>query len=182
MSEELFEIFDDAGRPLGLKPRSEVHREGWWHRSAHVWLFHSDGRLWLQQRAPGKDLFPDCWDFSVGEHLQPGECFLAGAQRGLREELQVADVSLQALASPKRQVQALPALGILDREETQSFRGSFDGPLHPDPDEVAAVRLLTIDQLASEYRQAPDRFTPWMIEDGIACGLLPATLAQDHKP
>ena len=41
-------------RALGtLKPRGEVHRDGDWHRSVHVWLIDAAGRLLLQRRGSG---------------------------------------------------------------------------------------------------------------------------------
>ena len=99
---ELFETFDEAGRPTGLVERSVVHTKGLWHRAAHVWLFTSDGRLHVQRRAADKDLYPNLWDFSVGEHLTPGESFEDGARRGLQEELNVTDVILEPMGEVRR--------------------------------------------------------------------------------
>lgn len=67
---ELFETVDETGRARGLVARDIVHRDGLWHRSSNVFLFHPDGRLYLQRRAQDKDVCPDLWDLSVGEHLQ----------------------------------------------------------------------------------------------------------------
>jgi isopentenyldiphosphate isomerase len=82
---ELFETFDDDGRPQGLVPRNEVHRRGLWHRASNVFLFDRDGcrfaaALGAQRRVA------NAWDLSVGEHLQPGETFEQAAHRGLAEE------------------------------------------------------------------------------------------------
>lgn len=59
---ELFEVFDAAGRSVGLRARAEVHRTGAWHKSAHVFLFNPAGELLLQRRAADKDLYADVWD------------------------------------------------------------------------------------------------------------------------
>ena len=168
---ELFETFDEAGEPAGLVARDEVHARGLWHRSAHVFLFDSAGALLIQLRAPGKDLYPNHWDYSVGEHLKPGEDYLDGALRGLREELNVTGVSLQPLGTliRSRTEGAADATSygraFLDRELQQAFRGCYDGPLTPDHDEVAEVRWVTIAALRAWVAREPEVFTPWLLRD-----------------
>ena len=48
---EYFDTFDVDGTWIGQAPRAEVHARGYWHRSAHVFLFDGDGRMLLQRRA-----------------------------------------------------------------------------------------------------------------------------------
>lgn len=102
MSDETFETFDAEGRPAALVLRSRVHREGLWHRAASVFLFRRDGRLIVQRRSAHKDVCPGAWDLSAAEHLQPGETFEQGAARGLREELGVENVQLEAIGDVLR--------------------------------------------------------------------------------
>ena len=170
--EELFETFDDAGRLTGLVERSVVHAQGLWHRAAHVWLFSSDGRLHIQRRAAHKDLYANLWDFSVGEHLTPGESFEEGARRGLLEELDVTDVLLEPIGELRKMRLDAPELGIKDFELQQGFRGCHDGPVTPDPDEVAEVRLIAMDELASWLDESPSAFTPWFVTDVFELGIL----------
>jgi isopentenyldiphosphate isomerase len=177
---ELFETFDDHGRPTGLVPRHEVHARGLWHRAVHVLLFTSDGRLHIQRRAASKDLYANCWDLSVGEHLTPGESYLNGAHRGLREELGVEGVALAPLGGLHRGECALPDLGILDRELRQTFRGVHDGPLTPDPEEVSAVDTVSLTDLATRVVRDPDAFTPWFRDQLTELQILPA--AAQNKP
>lgn len=169
---EYFETFDDAGRPLGLVARAEVHARGLWHRSAHVFLFDTAGALWIQQRAAAKDLFPGRWDFTVGEHLTPGETFLQGALRGLAEELAIEGASLEAVGPVRRNTCRIDALGVLDRELQQAFRGCWDGPVQPDPAEVAAVRRVDPVELRHWMQRAESDFTPWFLSELEALPLL----------
>ena len=38
-SEELVDVLTPAGDPTGMrKPKAAVHRDGDWHRAAHVWI------------------------------------------------------------------------------------------------------------------------------------------------
>ena len=76
-----------APRPLGRsKARGDVHRDGDWHRSVHVWLA-SDSSLLLQQRSELKDTFPGRWDVSCAGHMSGNDGSLESAVRELEEEL-----------------------------------------------------------------------------------------------
>jgi isopentenyl-diphosphate Delta-isomerase len=159
---ELFETFSSDGAPTGLVARSEVHRLGLWHRASNVLLFHPDGRLYLQRRAASKDVWPDAWDISVGEHLQPGETYQQAAYRGLAEELGVIATTLAPLGGVTRGCVDIPELGIHDHELQQSFRGVYAGSIRPDPGEVAEVKLLALRSIARDVAAHPGNYTPWL--------------------
>jgi isopentenyl-diphosphate Delta-isomerase len=158
---ECLETFDDAGQPVGLVPRTKAHELGLWHRVAHVLLFRSDGRLILQRRHAGKNVWPGAWDLSAAEHLQPGESYLDGATRGLREELGVVGVPLSRVGEVTPARLEIPDRGIKDYELQQCFRGVWDGALFPDGDEVAATKVCSLEEIRRALRQSPDEFTPW---------------------
>lgn len=169
---EYFETFDDEDNPTGLVARDQVHARGLWHRSAHVFLFTSENLLYVQRRAADKDLYPGLWDVSVGEHLKPGETYLAGARRGLSEELGVTGVALQPLGGLHRASSSIPELGVMDREIQQAFSGCHDGAITPDPAEVAEVACLPADELRKWMARSPEAFTPWFLEEIMRLGLL----------
>lgn len=93
MSEELFDIYDEAGKHIGTAPRSECHgNPKLLHRTAHVVVFHpSAAAILLQKRSFAKDIQPGKWDTAVGGHLALGESYEDGARRELAEELGVTD-------------------------------------------------------------------------------------------
>jgi len=159
---ERFETFDAAGHARGLVPRAIVHRDGLWHRSSNVFLFHPDGRLYLQRRAHDKDVCPGLWDLSVGEHLRPGETYAEGALRGLREELGISGVELTRLGEATPHRLEITALGIRDFEFQQCFRAVHAGPVSPDHVEITEVNLVTPSALQKTLRERPQCFTPWL--------------------
>lgn len=169
---ELFETFDDHGNPTGLVPRPRVHAEGLWHRSAHVFLFTGDGELYVQRRARDKDLYACRWDYSVGEHLKPGESYRAGALRGLREELGLPEIELTPLGPVRPSVTAIPERHVLDRELQQAFRGVWEGAVRPDPEEVDAVQCVALPALARWTQRQPGDFTPWFLRELTALRIL----------
>lgn len=156
---EIFEIFERDGKVLGEKPRHLVHRDGDWHKSVQVLVFNRAGELLIQRRSSSKDLYPDLWDYSVGEHLQPGENDVTGALRGLEEELGVTQATLHRLG----QVEAieLTSTTYTDRELQQSFTCRYEGPISIDQVEVAEIRWITLDDLITWMESRPGDFTPW---------------------
>jgi isopentenyl-diphosphate delta-isomerase len=164
MNDETVQTYDANGMLAALVQRSRVHREGLWHRATSVFLFRSDGRLLVQRRSAHKDICPGLWDLSVAEHLQPGESYEQGAVRGLREELGVGQVVLEAIGGVARARIEIPERGVKDYELQQSFRGVFDGELRPDANEVAELATISLGELELAFRDKPDDFTSWFRE------------------
>ncbi len=86
---ELIDVLDPlTAEPTGVtKPKPDVHRDGDWHRAAHVWIAGSDGRILIQQRSFEKENFPGLWDVSCAGHISAGETAIEGAIRETEEEL-----------------------------------------------------------------------------------------------
>lgn len=171
-AEEQFEILDEHGNPAGLAARSRVHREGLWHRAANVFLFRSDGRLLLQRRQSDKDVWPGAWDLSAAEHLKPGETYEEAALRGLHEELGIEGVLVEPLGDVAASRVEVPEAGVRDYELQQCFRAVYDGPVAPDPIEVAAIGSITLPELTAAFAERPEEFTPWFRERVVDLGLL----------
>ncbi|BAF10282.1 nudix hydrolase 3 [Oryza sativa Japonica Group] len=87
--EERLDVLTAGGEKTGAsKARSEVHRDGDYHRAVHVWIYsESTGELLLQRRADCKDTWPGQWDISSAGHISAGDSSLSSAQRELDEEL-----------------------------------------------------------------------------------------------
>jgi isopentenyldiphosphate isomerase len=95
---ELFDIVDTDDRVIGQATREQVHgNPDLLHRVAHVLVFDSSGRLFLQKRSSAKEVQPGKWDTSVGGHVEAGEAYEESARREMAEELGVRDVSLERL-------------------------------------------------------------------------------------
>lgn len=87
MSDELLDIVDENNRPLGFtKPRSKVHREGDWHRVAHIYVVNDKAEFLVHLRSLKKDLHPGCLDPRFGGHVEAGEVVEKAVIMELREE------------------------------------------------------------------------------------------------
>lgn len=85
---ELIDVLTPDGAPAGItKTKAEVHRDGDWHRAAHVWIVTPDGRVLLQRRSLSKENYPRLWDISAAGHLSAGETAAECALRETFEEL-----------------------------------------------------------------------------------------------
>ena len=90
---EYFDVLDDNGIKTGkTKLRTEVHKDGDWHKEVYIWIVNDKNEILLQKRAPSKNDNPNMWDISVAGHLTAGDSSLDGAVREVKEELGV-DVS-----------------------------------------------------------------------------------------
>ena len=160
---EPFDYFDEAGNFVGTTTRQQVHQQGLWHRSSHVFVFRPDGALLVQKRAADKDLYPGLWDYSVGEHLQPGETHQQAAQRGLAEELQITDVAVQVLGDESRA--QWQGNNFCDREIQQAYRCTYNGKVNVDPVEIQFCWFVAMSILTQWVQQAAHEFTPWFVSD-----------------
>ncbi|KAK6911144.1 Peptidase family M49 [Dillenia turbinata] len=81
LQEEFFDVLTSTGQKIGVsKPRSEVHRDGDYHRAVHVWIYaESTQELLLQRRADCKDSWPGLWDISSAGHISAGHSSLVSA-------------------------------------------------------------------------------------------------------
>ncbi len=145
---ELFDLIDECGLPLGrTKPREQVHRDGDWHRSLHLWVvLHAEGeppRLLLQRRSATKDTWPNRLDVSVAGHLTAGETE-DQALREAEEELGLRVAAHEAIRIGER-ISVLDEPPVLDRELQGVWVTTVRRPfasLSPDPSEVASVVAL----------------------------------------
>ncbi|HUJ15114.1 MAG TPA: NUDIX domain-containing protein [Thermoanaerobaculia bacterium] len=85
---ELIDVLTPDGRPTGeRKSKAAIHRDGDWHRAAHIWIVAPDGRILLQRRSLRKENNPGLWDVSAAGHLSAGESAIDAAIRETFEEL-----------------------------------------------------------------------------------------------
>ena len=88
---EYFDICDDNGWCVGgTVSRTDAHRDGICHRTAHIWIVRDNNgkkEVLLQKRSMDKDSFPGRFDTSSAGHIQAGDGPLDSACREMNEEL-----------------------------------------------------------------------------------------------
>ena len=155
---EWIDVLSPDGRPTGnRKPKDAIHRDGDWHRAAHVWILAPDSRVLLQRRSLRKANNPGLWDVSAAGHLSAGESAADAAVRETFEELglRIAAEELRFLVT-LRESSVLNNNTYYDNEFHEIFAVRRDvdiASLVLDPAEVAEVKW--VDQLRPD-----DSFVP----------------------
>jgi len=86
--EEYIDIVTKEGKFTGNKAlKSEIHTKGYYHNTAHVWLYTKNKEILLAQRDANKSICPLLWDVSVAGHVDAGELIVQAAIREVKEEI-----------------------------------------------------------------------------------------------
>jgi len=149
MENESIDIITKGGLPTGKSAlKSEIHAKGYYHNTAHIWLYTKQGYILLAQRAASKTICPLLWDVSVAGHIDAGESIEHAAIREVKEEigLTISENELNKV-SVSECFQTYPN-GIIDNE----FHHTFISELKRDPNdlkfdknEVEAIKLVTLE-------------------------------------
>ena len=146
--QELIDVLTPGGEQTGIrKPKGEIHRDGDWHRAAHVWIIAPDRRFLLQRRSLRKENNPGIWDVSAAGHLSAGESAIEAAVRETFEELGLRlDEGDLEFVRTLRQSSILNNNTYFDNEFHDIFlmRRDVDvASLKLDPEEVAEVKWVS---------------------------------------
>ena len=149
---ETIDVLRADGAPSGVvKTKPDVHRDGDWHRSVHVWIVARDGRVLIQQRSLRKENHPGLWDVSAAGHVSAGESPVESAVREVEEELglRIEPRELQHVATI-RESHVLNEGRYIDNEFHEVFivrRDVDPASLKLQETEVDAVAMVTIEEM-----------------------------------
>jgi isopentenyl-diphosphate delta-isomerase len=153
-------LVDDADHEIGHLDRANCHAgSGVLHRAFSLFIFNGNGELLLQQRAPGKRLWPLYWSNSCCSHPRRAESMDTAIHRRLHEELGLA-CPLRFLFKFQYQAQFDPLAA--ERELCSVYFGRTSDRVRVDPAEIHG--WCWIDTAALQSQMAgPEaaRFTPW---------------------
>ncbi len=163
MIDELIDICDENNNITKVqKMKSDAHRNGLWHRAAHIWIYNAKGEILLQLRAQGKELYPDLWDLSVAGHVSASEKPIVSAVREIKEEigLTIDEKDLQFCDIKKVSIM----LGnIKNNEFYYVYLFKFDGDIKElklQESEVQGVCFMSISKILRELQKNPKGYVP----------------------
>ena len=67
-------------------------------RFINIIITNDDKKILVPKRSSNRRIFPNCFDFSVGGHVNSGEEYNEAAYRELKEELGITNVKLREVA------------------------------------------------------------------------------------
>ncbi len=154
-------LVDGSDRQTGTAEKLDAHRTGSLHRAFSVLIWDAHGRMLLQQRAHTKYHSGGLWTNTCCGHPRPGEDTLAAAHRRLHEEMAIV-TPLAALGTITYRAEF--ENGLIEHEIVHVYRGLYDGPVAPNPDEAAGFAWRTLDEIRSEVSASPERYSVWFRE------------------
>lgn len=163
MADELIDICNENNNLLDIqKMKSEAHKDGLWHRAAHIWIYNSQGEVLLQLRASEKLLYPDMWDISAAGHVSAGEDPVISGLRELEEEIGLK-VEKEALDFWMIRKTSSIFREIKNNEFYYVYFLKFDGDISQlklQVEEVQQIQFFAMNQIEEELKANPGKYTP----------------------
>lgn len=151
-------LVDDQDRPIGTMEKMEAHEKGLLHRAFSIFVFNSDDELLLHQRAFGKYHSGGLWTNTCCSHPRPGETVLEAGHRRLMEEMgMTCDLEERFSFVYRSELDK----GLIEHELDHVIFGISDELPVLNPEEVAAYRYASLEEISEEMRDDPDLFTEW---------------------
>ena len=158
MKEEKVILVDTADTPLGMMPKMEAHEKAVLHRAFSVFILNHKGELMLQQRALHKYHSPGLWTNTCCSHQRLGETNIEAGKRRLYEEMGFS-VPLQELFSF---IYKAPFdNGLTEHELDHVMVGYFEAEPTINPEEVAAWKWISLEELEQDLSRKPENYTVW---------------------
>ena len=159
-------LVDPDDREIGIAEKIAAHRDNLLHRAFSVILTRGDEIL-LQRRDIGKYHSGGLWANACCGHPRPGEDLAAAAARRLKEEM---GISCPLAWRAKTRYQCALKGGMHENEIVHLFFGEYDGPIHPDPQEVMEWKWTDLETFRREAAGS-DEVVYW-VRDYLKKGLL----------
>lgn len=152
-------LVDELDNEIGVSEKLEAHKNGLLHRAFSVVLFNSKGELLLQQRALSKYHSAGLWSNSCCSHPQPNETIRAAAQRRMKEELYIDDISLQTIVDFNYKIEF--ENGLFEHEIDHVLIGRYDKTPRLNPDESMNYCWKSFDEIKRELKDNPELYSYW---------------------
>jgi isopentenyl-diphosphate delta-isomerase len=143
---------------IGLMEKMEAHKQAVLHRAFSVFLFNTQGKMLLQQRALTKYHSAGLWTNTCCSHPRPGETLENAVSRRLMEEMGITAKVSKAFDFIYQA--ALPD-HLNEHEFDHVFIGNFDDEVRPNHLEVANFVFQSMEEIAANLQSHPEKYTVW---------------------
>jgi len=157
-TEEQLILVDERNRATGIAGKTAIHRAGLLHRAFSIFIVDDRGRIVVQQRSAKKYHSGGLWANSCCGHPRPGERTVFAARRRLDEELGLASALSFGFFA---RYQAELGNGMHENEFVYVYFGRLRSQPKPDPDEIADIAHLSVDDISTRIAREPNAFAFW---------------------
>jgi isopentenyl-diphosphate delta-isomerase len=151
-------LVDEHDVELGTMEKMEAHRQAVLHRAFSIFIFNGKKELLLHQRALSKYHSGGLWTNTCCSHPFPGEKTADAASRRLQEEMGFNTPLQHAFSFVYK---APFDNGLTEHEYDHVFTGTYEGPVSPDPDEVADYCYKPVEEIVQSMQTHPQKYTEW---------------------
>lgn len=153
-------LLDESGQAAGVADKLSVHHGATpLHLAFSCYIFNEAGQFLLTRRADSKRVFPGVWTNSCCGHPAPGEPVDGAVRRRVAQELGITLTDV-VLMLPRFRYRA-EMDGVVENEMCPVYATVYDGPLDPDPAEVADVKWVDWADFCREIRTGRQAISPW---------------------
>ncbi len=154
LMEEWLDVVNTEDQVIGRIERNQLHAralaQGTAVRVINIIVRNKEGKILLPLRSADRRIFPNCYDFGCGEHVQEGESYADAAIRGLEEELGLRGVSLQEVLSLS------PLQGVSNFMRV--YIAEAEGPFAYDTKGIASLEWCMPSVVEEMIHAMPQRF------------------------
>ena len=143
---------------IGLMEKMEAHKQAVLHRAFSVFLFNTQGKMLLQQRALTKYHSAGLWTNTCCSHPRPGETLENAVARRLMEEMGITTKVSKAFDFI---YQAELPDNLNEYEFDHVFIGNYDDEVRPNHLEVANFVYQSMEEIAANLQSHPEKYTVW---------------------
>jgi isopentenyl-diphosphate delta-isomerase len=152
-------LVDETDTVTGTCEKIKAHEAGLLHRAFSIFLVDNQGRLLVQQRQTHKYHSGGLWANSCCGHPRPGEKTAEAAERRLIEELGICTPLWLKFRARYREK---TGDGLVENEIVEVYFGKLRATPAPDPREISALCVLSLEDLQKCVTANPDCWTVWM--------------------
>ncbi len=151
-------LVNESDQQIGIMEKMAAHIVPRLHRAFSIFIFNSQGKLLLQQRALTKYHSPGLWTNTCCSHPRNGETMEQATSRRLQEEMGMTCDMHEVFTFIYK---APVGLGLTEHEFDHVWFGQSDDTPLINTEEVASWKYMSLDNIAEDMRQHPESYTEW---------------------
>ncbi|HIB38335.1 isopentenyl-diphosphate Delta-isomerase [Mesonia sp.] len=151
-------LVNEKDEQIGLMEKIEAHEKALLHRAFSVFVYNEKNEVMLQQRALSKYHSPGLWTNTCCSHQREGESNIDAGKRRLMEEMGFTTDLEETISFIYK---APFDNGLSEHEFDYILIGKYDGEPNINPDEVAAWKWMSLEDVKKDLQENPDHYTAW---------------------